>query len=144
MTRAPQRRGAQCSCIGCIGLRLALFQTVLNYAWLTAINFELCLAYCYQQCHCLAALPAKMSAFICLMQGSHSVISNKSRLATKKTYSYNKTQKTCVTNKNIRVCLFELKRQSNTDLFAVPLPNFHLQFKHLHLDDLFLLSRRFS
>jgi len=26
MSRGPQRRGAQCSCIGCIGLRPALVQ----------------------------------------------------------------------------------------------------------------------
>ena len=41
-----------------------------------------------------------------------------------------KTQKACVTNKNIWVCLFELKRQSNTDLIIVPLPTFLLQGKY--------------
>jgi len=44
-------------------------------------------------CHCLAALPAKMSVFNSHMQGSHSVISNKPRSYTKNPYSYNKTQK---------------------------------------------------
>jgi len=39
---------------------------------------------CYQQCHCLAALPAKISVFTCHMQDSHSVITNKPRLHTKK------------------------------------------------------------
>jgi len=43
--------------------------------------------------------------------GSHSVISNKSRLHTKKKHIRTiKTQKSCVTNKNAWVCLFELKR----------------------------------
>jgi len=52
----------------------ASFHTVYNnYTWLTAISS-----------HCLAALPAKISVFNSHMQGSLSVISNKSRLHTKK------------------------------------------------------------
>ena len=51
------------------------------------------MAYRYQQCHCLAALPAKMSVFNSHTQGSHSVISNKVRLRTKiNPYSYNKSR----------------------------------------------------
>ena len=47
----------------------------------------------YQQCHCLAALPAKMSVFNSHVQGSYSVISNKPRLHTKRNpYSYNKNR----------------------------------------------------
>ena len=47
----------------------------------------------YQQCHCLAALPAKMSVFNSHVQGSYSVISNKPRLHTKiNPYSYNKNR----------------------------------------------------
>jgi len=42
------------------------------------------LAYRYQQCHCLAALPAKMSVFNSHMQGSHSVISINNRIAHQK------------------------------------------------------------
>jgi len=44
----------------------------------------------YQQCHCLAALPAMVSVLNSHMHGSHSVISNKPRLHTKKTiFVYN-------------------------------------------------------
>ena len=43
----------------------------------------------FQLCHCLAALPAKMSVFKSHMQGSHLVMSNEPRLHTKKKYSYN-------------------------------------------------------
>jgi len=46
------------------------------------------MTYLYQQCHSLTALPAKMSVFNSHVQGSHSVISNKHRLHTKKTYSH--------------------------------------------------------
>jgi len=34
-------------------------------------------AYRYQQCHCLIALPARVSVFNCHMQDSNSVSSNK-------------------------------------------------------------------
>jgi len=50
-------------------------------------------AYRYQQCYCLAPLPAKMSVFKSHMQGSHSVISNKLILHTKiNPYSYNESR----------------------------------------------------
>jgi len=50
--------------------------------------------YRYQQCHCLAALPAKMSVFNSPMQTSHSAISNKPRLRTNNTHIRTiKTQK---------------------------------------------------
>jgi len=63
---------------------------------------KLYVAHRYQQCHCLAALPAKMSVFNRHMQDSHSVISNKPRLHTKKKHIRAiKTLKACVTNKNI-------------------------------------------
>ena len=42
------------------------------------------MTYRYQQCHCLTALPAKMSVFNRHVEGSHSVISNKPRLHTTK------------------------------------------------------------
>ena len=49
-------------------------------------SIKLHVAYRYQQCHCLTALPAKMSLFNSHVQGSHSVISNKPRLHTKTTH----------------------------------------------------------
>jgi len=52
------------------------FSRSINYTWLTAISS-----------HCLAALHAKISVFNIHIQGSHSLISNKPRLHTKKTYS---------------------------------------------------------
>jgi len=68
------------------------------------------MAYRYQQHHCLAALPAKMSVSNSHMQGSHSVISNKPRFHTKKHICTIKTQKLIV-RKNISwVHLFALKR----------------------------------
>jgi len=51
-------------------------------------RIKLYVAYRDQQYHCLAALPAKMFVFNSHMKGSHSVISNTTRLHTK-TYSYN-------------------------------------------------------
>ena len=57
------------------------------------------MAYRCQQCHCLAALPAKMSVFNSHMQGSHSIISNKPQIAHQKLVSTIKTQKARVTNK---------------------------------------------
>jgi len=45
--------------------------------------FTQCKTVC-EHCHCLAAVPAKIFVFNCRMQDSHSVISNKSRLNTKK------------------------------------------------------------
>jgi len=69
-------------------------------------SIKLYAAYRYQKCHCLVALHVKRSVFNSHMQGSHSVISNKARLHTKKTYSSKKTQKACVMNKNIWVCVF--------------------------------------
>jgi len=62
---------------------------------------KLYVAYRSQQCRCLAALPAKMFVFNSHVQGSHSVISNKPKLHTKKHIHTIKTQKACVTNKNI-------------------------------------------
>jgi len=41
------------------------------------------MAYRYQQCHCLAPLPAKVSVFNSHMQGYHSAISTKPKLHTK-------------------------------------------------------------
>jgi len=59
------------------------------YSCFFSHSIKLCVAYGYQQCHCLIALPAKMSVFTSHMQGSHSVISNKPGLHTKKKqYSY--------------------------------------------------------
>ena len=43
-------------------------------------------AYRYQQRHCLDALPTKIFVFNSHVQGSHSVISNKLRLRTKKSH----------------------------------------------------------
>jgi len=45
------------------------------FSWLTVIS----VADRYQQCHCLAPIPAKISTFNSHMQGSHLVISNKPR-----------------------------------------------------------------
>jgi len=57
-------------------------------------------AHRYQQCHWLAALPAKMSVYE-VMQDSRSVISNKPRLHTKQTHiRIINTQKASVMNKN--------------------------------------------
>ena len=47
-------------------------------------SIKLYVACRYQQCDCLAALPAKISVFTCHMQGSHSIIPNKPRLHPKK------------------------------------------------------------
>jgi len=47
-------------------------------------SIEIYAAYRYQQCHRLAALPAKMSVFNSHMQDSHSVVSNKPLIAHKK------------------------------------------------------------
>jgi len=67
-------------------------------------NIKLYVAYRYQQCHCLAALPAKMSVFDNHMQSSHSVIANKPRSYTKKNYSYNKNPETlCYEQKHMSV-----------------------------------------
>jgi len=85
-----------------------------------------------------------MSVLNSHMQGFHSVIHKKNRIHTKKTYSHNKkTESSCVTNINIWVWLFELKRYWNTDLIIVPLPNVLLQRKHWHLDDLFAAQDAF-
>jgi len=63
-------------------------------------------AYRYQQCYCLAALRASMSVFSSHMQGSHSVISNKPRLHTKKRYSYNKNPgSSCYEQKHVSVLI---------------------------------------
>jgi len=84
-----------------------LVEAVLQiYSYFFSHSIKLYVAYRYQQCHCLAALPAKMSVFNSHMQGFHSAISNKPRLHSKKHIGAIKTQKTCVTNKNIRVCTF--------------------------------------
>jgi len=47
------------------------------YSYFFLHSIKLYVAYRYQQCHCLAALPAKLSAFNSHMQGYYSVISNK-------------------------------------------------------------------
>jgi len=60
------------------------------YSWFFSHSIKLHVACRYQQCHCLSALPAKMSVFNSHMQDSHSVISNKPRLHSKKTYWCNK------------------------------------------------------
>jgi len=57
----------------CYRFIMLLFTQCTRYTWLTAISS-----------HCLAALPTKMSVFNSHMQGSHSVISNKRILYTKK------------------------------------------------------------
>jgi len=57
----------------------------------------------FQQCHCLTALPAKISVFKSHMQGSHLVSSNEPRLYNKKKYLHNKIQIICVTNNNMSV-----------------------------------------
>jgi len=54
------------------------------YSCFFSHSIKLYVAYRYQQCHCLAAFPAKMSVFNSHMQGSRSMISNKPRLHTKK------------------------------------------------------------
>jgi len=71
---------------------LKLVEALLQiYSCLFSHSVKLYVVYRYQQCHCLAALPAKMSMCNSHMQGSHSVISNKLRLHTKiNPYSYNK------------------------------------------------------
>jgi len=61
------------------------------YSCFFSHSTKLYVVYRYQQCHCLAALPAKISVFNYHMQGSHSVVSNKPRLHTKKLYLYNTT-----------------------------------------------------
>jgi len=52
-------------------------------------SIKLYVSYLYQKCHCFAALPTKMSVFNSHVPVSHSVISNKPKLHTKKTYSHN-------------------------------------------------------
>jgi len=99
-------------------------------------------AYRYQQCHGLTALPAKMSVFNSHMQGSHSMISNKPDCTPKTTYSYNKNQKACVTNKNIWVCLFELNDKSR-NWFDY---SFSIEFfcsANIHIWTTFLLLKTF-
>jgi len=50
------------------------------YSCFFSHSMKLYVADRYQQCHCLAAIPGKISVFNSHMQGSHSVISNKPRL----------------------------------------------------------------
>jgi len=66
-------------------------------------SIEIYAAYRYQQCHRLAALPAKMSVFNSHMQDSHSVVSNKPLWShTKNTYSCNKnTESSCYEQKHM-------------------------------------------
>ena len=67
---------------------------------------KLCVAYRYQQCHCLAALPAKMSVFNNHMQGSLSVVLKKDIAHHKKTYSYNKNPESlCYGQKHMSVLI---------------------------------------
>ena len=56
------------------------------YSWFFSHSIKLYVAYSYQQHHCLAALPAKISVFNSHVEGSHSVISNTPSLHTKKTH----------------------------------------------------------
>jgi len=51
-----------------------------TYSYFFLHTIKLYVAYRYQQCHCLAALPAKLSVFNSHMQGYYSVISNTPRL----------------------------------------------------------------
>jgi len=56
------------------------------YSCFFSHSIKLYVVYRYQQYHCLAKLLDKISVFNSHMQDSHSVISNKTTLNTKKTY----------------------------------------------------------
>jgi len=76
------------------------------YSCFFSHSIKLYVAYRYEQCHCLAALPTKMSVFKSYIQGSHSVISNKPRLRTKKTYAYDKNPESlCNEQKHMSVLI---------------------------------------
>jgi len=70
-------------------------------------SIKLHVAYHYQQCHSLAALPTKMIVINSHMQDSHSVISNKPDCTPKTTYSYNKkTESLCYEQKHTSVLIW--------------------------------------
>ena len=96
------------------------------YSCFFSHSIKLCEAYRYQQCHCLAAKPAKMFVFNSHMQGFHSVISNKPRLHTKKTYSYNKNPKSlgCEQKHMSGFIWIETIIEYWFNYTVVPLPNF--------------------
>ena len=72
------------------------------YSCFFSHSMKLYVGYRYQQCHCLGALPAKMSVFNSHMQVSLSVLPNTPKLHTKETHIRTiKTHKAHVTNKNI-------------------------------------------
>ena len=71
---------------------------------------KLYMAYRYQQRHCLAALPAKMSVFKSHMPATFQWLQMNPDYTEKKHSRTMKIQKACVANKNICVYLFELKR----------------------------------
>jgi len=69
----------------------------------------------YQQCHCLAALPTKMSVFKVACRASIQWFPINPDFAPKKVSSYNKNSESLCCKTNLWVCLFELWWWSNTD-----------------------------
>ena len=109
-------------------------------------SIKLSVAHRYQQCHCLAAFPAKMSVFNSHMQNVHSVISNKPRLHTKNNiHACNKNPESLYYEQEYMSFLIwtEMIIEYWFNYTEVPLPNFLLQCEHQHLDDIFVAHNVF-
>jgi len=97
----------------------------------------------YQQCHCLAALSAKMSVFSDHMQGSHSVTSQETRIAHQKGHIRTKKSRRLLVRTQTYECAC-LNRNDNRMLNYSSSSKFSSAARTLTSGRLFCCSRRFS